>query len=106
VIRGWEIGLARMSLGERATLNVPSLCGYGSNGAGAGKIPPNSALCFDVQLLEINGCATTEQLADRSVQQEQANFDSFLPAEQKNAGSTSPARKKTTSKKKKKAGKK
>jgi FK506-binding protein 1 len=55
VITGWDQGIVTMSLGERAMLHVPSYKGYGSSGAGA--IPPNSDLEFDVELLAINGRA-------------------------------------------------
>jgi len=54
VIKGWEAGIMKMSLGERAVLQVPAAMGYGARGAG-GKIPPNADLYFDVELLAING---------------------------------------------------
>lgn len=53
VIPGWDKGVMKMSLGERATLRIPSAMGYGSRGAG-GDIPPNADLVFDVELLAIN----------------------------------------------------
>jgi FKBP-type peptidyl-prolyl cis-trans isomerase 2 len=55
VIGGWDIGLMKMSLGERGVLHVPANLGYGARGAGDGDIPPNSDLDFDVELLAING---------------------------------------------------
>lgn len=54
VIRGWEVGIMKLSLGERATVYVPAELGYGSSGAG-GVIPPNENLVFDIELLEIDG---------------------------------------------------
>lgn len=54
VIRGWDEGVAKLSLGERAKLHIKSHFGYGARGAG-GDIPPNADLVFDVQLLAING---------------------------------------------------
>jgi len=54
VIRGWDEGILRMSVGERAILHVPADKGYGTRGAG-GVIPPNADLDFDVELLAING---------------------------------------------------
>mmetsp|Transcript_79854 Transcript_79854/g.144120 ORF Transcript_79854/g.144120 Transcript_79854/m.144120 type:complete len:140 (+) Transcript_79854:105-524(+) len=54
VIKGWDEGVIKMSLGERATLHIPSAMGYGTRGAG-GVIPANADLNFDVELLEIDG---------------------------------------------------
>eukprot|EP00930_Biecheleria_cincta_P075222 TRINITY_DN62392_c0_g1_i1.p1 TRINITY_DN62392_c0_g1~~TRINITY_DN62392_c0_g1_i1.p1 ORF type:complete len:305 (+),score=47.51 TRINITY_DN62392_c0_g1_i1:80-994(+) len=53
VIQGWDKGVMKMSLGERATLRIPSAMGYGARGAGSA-IPPNADLVFDVELLAIN----------------------------------------------------
>lgn len=52
VIQGWDQGVMKMSLGERAELHIPSQMGYGAQGAG-GAIPPNADLIFDVELLKI-----------------------------------------------------
>eukprot|EP00931_Biecheleriopsis_adriatica_P043162 TRINITY_DN24683_c0_g1_i1.p1 TRINITY_DN24683_c0_g1~~TRINITY_DN24683_c0_g1_i1.p1 ORF type:complete len:357 (+),score=105.28 TRINITY_DN24683_c0_g1_i1:133-1071(+) len=52
VIRGWEVALLHMSLGERAVLQVPSQMAYGSTGLGP--IPPNSDLVFDIDVRGIN----------------------------------------------------
>ncbi len=46
-------GLNGMCVGEKRRLRIPAELGYGAAGAGA-KIPPNSALVFEVELLEIN----------------------------------------------------
>lgn len=52
VIRGWDEGVAQMSLGEKAVLNISSDFGYGARGA-PGAIPPNADLVFEVELLAI-----------------------------------------------------
>jgi FKBP-type peptidyl-prolyl cis-trans isomerase len=54
VIKGWDIGVQQMSLGEKSILHIPADMGYGSQGAGRGIIPPNANLLFEVELLKIN----------------------------------------------------
>lgn len=51
VIQGWDEGIAVLNTGDSATLLIPSAMGYGSMGAGS--IPPNADLIFDVVLLEV-----------------------------------------------------
>lgn len=51
VIAGWDEGIAMLSVGDQATLLIPSHLGYGARGAG-GAIPPNADLIFEVELLD------------------------------------------------------
>lgn len=52
VISGWDTGVMMMKVGEKRRLFIPANLGYGARGAG-GAIPPNAALIFDVELLEV-----------------------------------------------------
>ena len=52
VIKGWDQGVAGMRIGGQRTLVIPSELAYGSRGAG-GVIPPDAALIFDIELLDV-----------------------------------------------------
>jgi FKBP-type peptidyl-prolyl cis-trans isomerase FklB len=52
VIKGWTEALQMMPVGSKWKLFIPSELAYGEAGAGE-KILPNSALVFEVELLEI-----------------------------------------------------
>lgn len=51
VIPAWTEGMKLVGKGGKITLWVPSDIGYGSQGSGS--IPPNSALKFDIDLLDV-----------------------------------------------------
>ena len=51
VIKGWDLGVLSMRLGEKATFYIKSDYDYRKRGAG-GVIPPNTDLLFDVELLQ------------------------------------------------------
>jgi FKBP-type peptidyl-prolyl cis-trans isomerase len=70
VIPGWSEGLQLMTIGSHYKLYLPSELGYGEWGAGD-IIPPNSALIFDVQLLDI--------VRDDESDEEEIPAEPFLP---------------------------
>lgn len=51
VIQGWDEGIPGMKVGERRKLTIPASAGYGSKVQA--KIPANSTLIFDVELLDV-----------------------------------------------------
>ena len=67
VIAGWEKGIPGMCVGETRRIFIPSQFGYGEAGQ-AGKIPPNSHLTFDVELLKINGKDFTALRAEEAAE--------------------------------------
>jgi FKBP-type peptidyl-prolyl cis-trans isomerase len=53
VIKGWDEGIQKLRVGERATLIIPSSLGYGPKGTPDGTIPPDATLIFIVEVVGV-----------------------------------------------------
>ncbi len=61
VIKGWEEGIALLSVGDSALLIIPPSLGYGNRQIG--NIPANSTLYFDVELVTVKEPVFTTEYA-------------------------------------------
>ncbi|XP_072139292.1 peptidyl-prolyl cis-trans isomerase FKBP14 [Mobula birostris] len=50
-LKGWDKGLREMCSGEKRKITIPPALAYGKEGRG--KIPPESTLIFEIELIEI-----------------------------------------------------
>ena len=51
----WDVGMVGMCVGERRTISVPPVLGFGKAGLPKRGVPPDAALVYDVELLGVNG---------------------------------------------------
>ena len=67
VIKGWDIGIMSMKLGEKAELTLTAEYGYGPVGSPP-KIPGGATLIFDVELIQISDRRPTRwQMSDQEL---------------------------------------
>ncbi|KAG5123038.1 hypothetical protein JHK82_029775 [Glycine max] len=52
VIKGWEVGINGMRIGDKRRITIPPSMGYADKRVGS--IPPNSWLVFDVELVDVD----------------------------------------------------
>lgn len=52
VIQGFRMALTEMNVGSKASIVIPSELGYGRREMGEGKIPANSVLMFDLEVVK------------------------------------------------------
>lgn len=52
VIKGWDLSLQDMKVGETRIVILPPSMGYGSQNVGGGLIPAHSTLIFEIELLK------------------------------------------------------
>lgn len=53
VIKGWTIGVQKMSVGSKYMFYIPADLAYGANPRPGGPVKPNDLLIFEVELLDI-----------------------------------------------------
>ena len=51
VIKGWDMAISKMKVGEKAVLTIPPEYAYGDRGV-PGVIPPNQTLTFEVEIID------------------------------------------------------
>ena len=71
VIKGWDLGIEGMAIGEIRRLTIPPEMGYGAIGV-EGAIPPNATLIFEVELLAVDKPLTLGQMSSEELLEAQS----------------------------------
>lgn len=53
LIPGFEVAASQMEVGDKATVFIPSYYGYGKQGSSDGRIPANTPIMFELELLDV-----------------------------------------------------
>ena len=77
VIKGWDLGVSTMEVGEVCELTVAPEYGYGANGYPPA-IPPGATLIFELELLWFNSTGLREE--DRAPDKNALSFDLLMLA--------------------------
>jgi len=88
VIPGWERNLRGMCVGEKRELIVPANYAYGPYGQ-PGKIPPNAAIIFDVELMGI-GDRPKKHKVKREKNKDRLGFTKGMNTEELNRPAAPP----------------
>ncbi|KAJ6253266.1 fk506-binding protein [Anaeramoeba flamelloides] len=67
VIKGWDLGIPTMKIGEMAVLTIKPEYGYGSQSMGE-KLPANSTLVFEVELISFDDSKDWRYNNDQSLE--------------------------------------
>lgn len=90
VIKGWDVGIMSMTLGEKAELTIAGEHAYGASGSPP-TIPPNATLIFKVELLGIGERRprgmTYEELMAAAMAKKAEATDKFKAGDLKSAAS-------------------
>ncbi len=76
VIRGWDLGIPLYKVGAKGSLYVPPSLAYGTRGAGA--IPPNSPLIFEIELVKIMNLGEYDKYMVELEQKERRAFEAHV----------------------------
>ncbi|GAB4406198.1 MAG: hypothetical protein OHK0039_07730 [Bacteroidia bacterium] len=77
VIQGWDLGIPLFAKGAKGTLYLPAHLAYGAQGAGD-VIPPNAALRFEIEVLDILDEAAYAAYQERQELRQQEALMAYL----------------------------